>query len=335
MSSTIRDVSRASGISVATVSKYLNGVAVRKSSADRISKAITELGYSPNPAARSLRNSRTMTVGVIVNNITNNFYNNIVAILTRSLRKQGYSCLICDVDNSVESITDTVNFFAGKKVDGVFIIANQLPAEVVPLFNETFRNIVVIDCFVPNLQADFVFTDNLAASYHATELFVARKHKRIAIITGHSDVFSANERLNGYLRALQDYRLEADPNLIFQYAYDMDGGYKAFRKLMELPPENRPSAVLVTSYFMTVGAIIALNELGLTIPDDLSMICFDNYDINKVFRPSLFCVVQPVDDLCQKAVEFLLERIDEKVQDNRILRLNATFQTGKSLGNGK
>lgn len=333
MSVTIRDVSKASGISIATVSKYLNGVSVRPRSAEKISRAIAELGYHPNPIARSLRNSCTMTIGILVDNITNNFYNNMVALLTRSLREFGYSCLICDVDNSVGTISDTINFFASKKVDGVFVLTNHLPAGVIELFNKTFRNIVIIDCFVPGLRADFVFTDNLAAAYHATEQFIARNHKRIAIITGHPDVFSAHERLNGYLRALQDYRLDPDPELIFQYDYDMNGGYMAFRKLVELPPERRPSAVLVTSYFMTVGAVIALNEFGLTIPSDLSMICFDNYDINKVFRPSLSCVIQPVEELCRRAADLLFERINGEVQENRIFRLNASFQIGESLGN--
>ncbi len=332
MSVTIKDVSQTSGISIATVSKYLNGVAVRPRSAEKIARAIEELGYHPNPIARSLRNSCTMTIGVFVDNITNNFYNNIVALLTRQLREHGYSCLICDVDNSAKTIADSVSFFASKKVDGVFVITNHLPAEVIPLFNRTFRNIVVIDCFVPGLQADFVFTDNLSAAYLSTEQFIARNHKRIAIITGHPDVFSAHERLNGYLRALQDYQIDSDPELIFQYDYDMNGGYCAFRKLSELPAERRPSAVLVTSYFMTVGAVIALNELGLTIPADLSMICFDNYDINKVFRPLLSCVIQPVDSLCTRATELLLERIGGDVQENRILRLNASFQLGESLG---
>lgn len=334
MGITIKDVALQSGVSVATVSKYLNGVPVRRKTAEKVSKAIAELDYHPNLMARGLRNSCSMTLGILVDNITNNFYTSIISMLTDYLRAHGYSCLIHEASNmDPEKVSSSLDFLASKNVDGLFILSNRIPPNIVEKLNTLFHNIVVIDNFTPGLTADFVFTDNLSAAYHATEQFLIRNHKSIAIITGFSDSFTAHERLNGYLRAIQDYGITVNEELIFQDNYDMNGGYNAFKQLWDLQAEKRPSAVLVTSYFMTVGAIIALNEYGLSIPQDISLICFDNYDINKVFKPSLSCVVQPTDAICRQAADYMLERISQHVCDSRIARLSPRFDQGESINN--
>ena len=332
MSVTIKDVAQRSGISVATVSKYLNGVPVRPKTAEKIAQAIEELNYRPNLLARGLRNSSSMTLGILVENITNNFYTNIISLLTDNLRKRGYSCLIHEVLNmEAEKVSSALEFLSSKSVDGLFVLSNRIPSELIEKMNRLFSNIVVIDNYTPGLVADFVFTDNLSAAYHATEQFLIRNHQSIAIITGFSDCFTAHERLNGYLRAIQDYGITLNKDLIFQENYDMNGGYNAFKQLWKMPAHQRPSAVLVTSYFMTVGTIIALNEYGLSIPQDISLICFDNYDINKVFKPSLSCVTQPTEAICRQAADYMLERISQHVCDSRIARLSPKFDQGESV----
>lgn len=334
MGATIKDVAQRSGISIATVSKYLNGVPVRPKTAEKIAQAIQDLNYRPNLLARGLRNSSSMTLGILVEDITNNFYTSIISILTDMLRSRGYSCLIHEVRNmDAEKVSSALDFLASKSVDGLFILSNRISNDLIEQMNHLFRNIVVIDNYTPGLVADFVFTDNLSAAYHATEQFLIRNHSSIAIITGFSDCFTAHERLNGYLRAIQDYGISVNQDLIFQENYDMNGGYNAFKQLWALPAHQRPSAVLVTSYFMTVGTIIALNEYGLSIPEDISLICFDNYDINKVFKPSLSCVSQPTEAICRQAADYMLERISQHVCDSRIARLSPKFHQGESVNN--
>lgn len=332
MSITIKDVAQRSGISVATVSKYLNGVPVRKKTAERVAQAINELNYHPNMMARGLRNSCSMTLGILVENITNNFYTSIISLLTDYLRENSYGCLIHEVrDMDPEKVSAALDFLSCKNVDGLFILSNRIPAELVEKINRLFYHVVCIDNYTQGLEADFVFTDNLSAAYHATEQFLIRNHLNVAIITGFADSFTAQERLNGYLRAIQDYNIPVNDALIFRENYDMTGGYRAFKALWALPKGQRPSAVLVTSYFMTVGAVIALNECGLSIPTDISLICFDNYDINKVFKPSLSCVAQPTKAICRQAADYMLERISQHVCDSRIARLSPRFEQGESV----
>ena len=332
MGVTIKDVAERSGISVVTVSKYLNGGSVRPKTAERISSAINDLGYRPNSLARGLRNSCSMTLGILVDNITNNFYTSIISCMTNSLQSKGYGCLVYEIgDISSEKMNTAMDFLAGKNIDGLFILSSKISPEQASRISETFENLVIIDNYIPGLKADSVFTDNLSAAYQATEQLLVRGHLSIAIITGYSDSFSARERLSGYLRVLQDYDLPVDEKRIFQDTYDMKGGYRAFKNLWDSTAANRPTAVLVTSYFMTVGAIIALNEIGLNIPEDISLICFDNYDINKVFRPSLSCIAQPVEDISLQAAELMLDRIYNHPADNRIIRLAPRSFEGESI----
>lgn len=328
---TIKDVAKCSGMSIATVSKYLNGKPVREKSAQKVADAIRELGYRPNLNARGLRNSSTLTIGILVENVTNNFYNQMISHLSDLLAAHNYGCIICETKNDSEILEQRLKFLRGRNVDGLFLIMGSIPDAIVPLINDTFENVVVIDMFVDGLNADFIFTDNISASYTAVEQLIAKKHREIALITGNSQYFSARERTKGYLRCLEDYHIPIREDLIFEEEYDINGGYQACKKLLQFPEEKRPSAILITSYFMTIGSIIAFNDSGTRIPDDISVICFDNYDINKVFRPALSCIIQPSDEICEKAVDCMLERILSPSRDVRVKRITAQFQPGQSV----
>lgn len=318
-------------MSIATVSKYLNGKTVREKSAQRVATAIQELGYRPNLNARGLRNSSTLTIGILVDNITNNFYNQIISQLSDLLAAENYGCIICETKNDSEILEQRLKFLHGRNVDGLFVIMGSIPRAIVPLINDYFENVVVIDMYDDGLNADFIFTDNIAASYAAVEQLIANRHRKIAIITGNEQYFSARERTKGYRRCLEDYHIPVEEDLIFREQYDINGGYQACQKLLQFSEEKRPSAVLITSYFMTIGSIIAFNEAGIRIPDDISVICFDNYDINRVFRPALSCISQPSEEICGKAVECMLERILSPSRDVRVKRITAQFQPGQSV----
>lgn len=207
MAVTIKDVAVHSRVSIATVSKYLNGKAVRDSSAQKISAAIEQLGYRPNLNARGLRNSSTLTIGILVENITNNFYSQIISNLSDLLTAENYGCIICETKSDPQILENRLKFLYGRNIDGLFVIMGRIPREAVPLLNRYFPKVVVIDTFVQGLNADFIFTDNMAASYAAVEQLIAKGHQRIALITGNAKYFSATERAKGYLRAMEDHHL--------------------------------------------------------------------------------------------------------------------------------
>lgn len=333
MSATIRDVAKESGISVATISKYLNNGSVRPNTAGRISSAIHKLHYVPNTAARSLRMNHSMTLGILVDDITNNFYNNIISRLCSRLKQDQYSCIIQDIhEQSYSELCKTLDFVTEKQVDGLFILSSALSDEVCDALNRRFSNMVVIDCISARMNADFVLTDNLTAAYHATEQMIIRGHRRIALITGNDLYYTAKERLNGYLRALEDHDLPVCEEIILKGSYDIDGGFRAVQQLLALPADTRPSAFLSASYFLTIGAIIALNRSGCRVPQDISMICFDNYDINQIIQPPLSCIIQPVDEICRQAVESMHRRLGKTdCSEPRIFRLPAEIRITESI----
>ncbi len=332
MSATIKDVARTSGISPATVSKFLNGRQVRPNSETKIKEAIRVLNYHANPSARSLRTARSMVIGVLVDNIVNVFYSGIISLAAQQLQERNYSSIICETNESPALFEKQLEFLLSRKVDGIMILSNNVPTQILTAFSERFSNIVVVDSAFHGVNCDFVLTDNQMAAYHATERFIIMGHENIAIITGEDKYFTARERLKGYERVHDDYHLPVIPENVFRDAYDIEGGYRAFKKLASgLSGQGGPTAVLVTSYFMTVGSIIAINEEGIRVPDDISLICFDNYELNKVFSPKLTCVVQPSEEISRKAVEFLLDRINGENSESRIFRLPPIIITGASV----
>ncbi len=332
MPPTIKDIAEKSQISIATVSKYLNGRPVRPSTSAKIEEAIRALNYHVNQTARSLRTSRSMTIGILVDDIRNNFFAHMVSLLSDALQRKDYSSIICEISEEEESLRRQMGFLFSKNVDGIVIISTVIPQQALKEFSEQFRNIVVIDSSLRGVNCDFVLTDNIAATYNATEQFIVKGHRKIAIVTGTSVNFSARERLSGYKRALTDYQIPVNQNWIIQDSYDYEGGYRALKKLLEMRAEgDMPTAVLVTSYRMTTGFIIGVNEENVRIPDDISLIGFDNYDINKVFVPHLTCVAQPVEQLSAAAVSLLFDRMEGKNEDSQIVRIPAQFLPGDSV----
>lgn len=334
MAATIKDIVRESNISLATVSKYLNGKPVRKSSAEKIEAAIKALDYHVNHNARSLRTSRSMTVGVLVDDIRNVFYCNIIHLLSQGLEANQYSVTISETRNLMEEFDSKIEALIRRDVDGIVIITTQIKAEQVEKYCTTFPNIVVIDAVFSGLNCDFVVTDNIAAAYCATEQLITAGHRRIATTRAPNKFFTAQERLLGYMRALTDYKIEVDESLIFEAGYDIQGGY-AFMKWLtdKINGPEKPTAVLIPSYLLVTGFITAMAEEQLSIPKDLSVICIDCYDINLAYSPKLASYKQPDEEIAGHAVRLLLERMRGQHQGRSIVRIPAKYIPGQSVCN--
>ncbi len=159
-------------------------------------------------------------------------------------------------------------------------------------------------------------------------MFILKGHTKIAIITGEDKEFSAAERLKGYRRALDDYDIPVCDHLIFRDSYDLEGGYKSFKKLVE---NKGCTAVLISNYYMAVGAVIAVNEENINIPGDISIICFDDLELSKVFKPKLTSVSQSTAEIGNEAVKLLLSRIDGSNSGCRIVRVPAKIIVNNSI----
>ncbi len=303
----MKDVARHTGLSIATISKYINGGNVLDQNKTIIEKAIKELNFEVNEIARGLKTSKTKTIGLLIPNLENIFFTSIVSEVENILIQNGYSTIICDYKENDELQKQKLDFLVKKMVDGIITMPTGNDTDIINSLLEKDIPVVLIDRALKDIKCDTVLVDNLNASYNAVEQLIVRGHKRIGIICGPNNIFTAQERLKGYERVHYDYSMEIDPQLIKQGLYSVESGYDLYKQLVGL--DNPPTAIFVTNYELTLGSIMAINESNIRIPDDISFIGFDNLQLAKVVKPSLSIVVQPVKQIGETAANTMLKRL--------------------------
>ena len=300
--STIKDVARRTGLSLSTISKYLNGGNVREENRLAIDAAIEELDYSVNVFARSLKANRSMTIGVLLPTISSPFFGRVVAAMEPVLRRSGYECFVCSYDFDREQELKKLEFLARYHVDGIVYVPENVTAGEVRARVGAIP-VVLIDRSLDQVDYDTVVVDNLNAVYMAIELLIGRGHRRIGLIAGPQTISTARERTVGYRRVLED------------------SGSRLFRALLDMP--QPPTAVFVTNYDMTLGAIMAAHERGVALPAQMDFIGYDNVDLCSIVTPRLDIVEQHMDEMGRRAAELLIARMSGSDQPARLLRLKA------------
>ena len=317
---TIKDVARLAGVSVSTISKYLNGGNVLEENAEAIRKAIAVLDYRVNPFARSLKTQRSKAIGVLLPEITAPFFGNVVASLDTTLREHGYHTLISCYSSSHGLERENLQFLLGNGIDGLIYVPEDISAEE---FRELTNNcsipMVQMDRMIQGVESDTVLVNNADSVYRAVNHLISKGHRRIAIVTGMKSVYSAKERLVGYLRALSDNGILYDDNLVISNRYDFATGYHACDHLMSL--SDPPTAIVATNYDFTIGLVTAARERGYNIPDDIDIFGFDCVEICTMMNPPLPVVHQPEEEIGRTAAEYLIQRLDGYTGDPRITKL--------------
>ena len=330
ISVTIKDVARHTGLSIATISKYLNGGNVLEDNRAAIAQAIDELGYHVNEIARGLKTSRAMTIGILIPDLENVFCTSIVAHVENRLQRAGYSSLICDYREDVALERERLDFLARKSVDGFIYMPLGNQEDIVARFLERSLPVILIDRPLPGLACDTVLVDNMNAAYGAIEHLINHGHRRIGIIAGPPGIYTAQERLKGYRRVHEDFDLPIADDLILEGDYSVESGYRLMGRLLDRA--DLPTAVFVTNYEMTLGAIMALNESPIRVPDELSIIGFDNQQLARIVKPALTIVVQPIKAIGETAAALLLKRLrDDRTGFPAIHRLKTSLVLGDSV----
>lgn len=309
ISTTIKDVARHTGLSIATISKFINGGNVLEKNREVIAQAIGELGFHVNEIARGLKTSRSMTVGVLIPDLENVFCTSIVANIENTLQQSGYSSIICDYREDPALEREKLEFLARKGVDGFIYMPLGSQEQVVSRLLEKSTPVILIDRPLSGIACDTVLVDNLNAAYGAIEHLINQGHRRIGIIAGPSGIYTAQERLRGYRRVHEDFDLPIDGDLVLEGDYSVESGHRLMDTLLKRT--DPPTAVFVTNYEMTLGAIMALNESPIRVPDELSIIGFDNQQLARIVKPALTIVVQPIQSIGETAASLLLKRLKE------------------------
>lgn len=302
MAATIKDIAKITGLGYATISAYLNGVNVRPKNKIAIEKAVKDLGYIRNEYARGLKTHRSMTIGVLIPELSNIFSTTIISEMEDVLRKKGYGIIVCDCRSNSELEKKSLQFLISKMVDGLIVMPISTDGEALALPIEKELPIVVIDRKTDRDDVSYILINNREVSRNAVKKLLDKGHKNIAIITGGKDVYTAKERWLGYKDALEGANCFNET-----YTYDgklsVEDGYLAMKQIAETQKEI--TALFVTNYEMTIGAIIAINELGKRIPNDYSFVGFDNMELSRVFSPTLATVNQPLKEIGKQSAEMI------------------------------
>ena len=295
-----------------------------------IDTAIKELDYRVNEIARGLKTNKTMTIGVLIPCLENIFSTTIVSNIEDILLKNGYSTIICDYKEDAGLEKQKMNFLVNKMVDGIIMVPLDSSSEEINRITEKSIPIVLIDRLIKEANCDCVLVDNLNASYNAVEQLITRGHKRIGIICGPDDIYTTQERLKGYIRVHEDYAMEVDQSLVKFGNYQIQGGYDLLCEFMD--GDEKPTAIFVTNYEMTLGVVIAINEKNINVPDELSIIGFDNLQMARVVKPPLSLVVQPMQQIGETAANLMIRRLKGDMSNfPAIYRLKTEIQIRESV----
>ena len=317
---TIKAVARLAGVSVSTISKYLNGGNVLEENAAAIRQAITQLDYRVNPFARSLKTQRSRAIGVLLPEMTPPFFGSVVQSLDRTLREHGYHTLVSCYSSSYGLERENLQFLLGNGIDGLIYAPENITAEeFYDLTANSSIPTVQIDRMIQGVSSDTVLVDNADAAYNAVNYLMTKGHRRVATITGPKGVYSAMERLVGYLRALSDRGILYDDHLVISGPYEFGTGYLALEQLLKLP--DPPTAIFTTNYDFTIGLVTAARERGIRIPEDLDIFGFDCVQICTMINPPLPVVQQPEAEIGKIAAEYLIQRLEGYSGEPRVTKL--------------
>ncbi|MFS0726910.1 LacI family DNA-binding transcriptional regulator [Paenibacillus sp. 1P07SE] len=313
---TIKDVAKQAGVSVATVSRVLNGRdRVSDETRKKILKIIDELNFVPNTMAASMVNKKTRMLSVVVPEIQNPFYTAVISGTVEVAKKAGFVTLVVSTNNDEAEEEEFFESFLGKNVDGIILIGtHQRP--------EFYRNIrkptIMVDRYINNCGHDGVMIDNFRGAYEATKHFVDYGHKRIAIIDGEHDFNDGKDRYWGYHQALHESGLAPEGRYHKQGTWSEGDGYRFTRELLQ--SEEPPTAIFAANNVICCGAIKAIRDLGLRIGEDISLIGFDDNELAQFVQPRVTVVSRPTKEMGVQAAEMLIQKIADESKAEKQLK---------------
>ncbi|EGR0728786.1 substrate-binding domain-containing protein [Vibrio cholerae] len=328
---TMKDIARLAGVSTSTVSHVINKSRfVSDEIAERVNNAAQQLNYAPSALARSLKMNRTKTIGMLVTTSTNPFFGEVVKGVERSCYHQGYNLILCNTEGDNQRMKASINTLLQKRVDGLLLMCSTLEGERLDVFDRYPDIPIVVMDWGPILFASDKIQDNsLQGGYMAAKHLIECGHKEIGCITGPLIRHQAQMRYEGYKRALAEAGIAINPDWIVESDFECEGGYQAFEKLYQRG--KLPSALFVSNDMMAMGVIQAASQRGLRVPDDLSLIGYDDVHIAKFMTPALTTIHQPKYRLGKAAVDTLLYRLENPDTTAQVVQLEPTLVVRSSV----
>lgn len=318
----IKDVAEAAGVSTATVSRVLsNGLHVRPEVRERVMAAVERLGYRPNLVARSLRSQQSNTIGLIVSDIRNPFFTSISRAAEDTAYEQGFSIILCNTDENPEKEAIYLDLMRDTSVAGIIISPTRQTLSTFADSNIPFPT-VAVDRPIPGVDTDAVLLDNVDAAYRLTTHLIEQGYRRIGILCG--EMSTGLERQLGYEKALRAHGLAPRTDHMRYVPPRIETGYAAALKMIDLA--EPPEALFTVNSLLAAGALQAIQERHLTIPDDIALVTFDETTWATLVQPAITLIAQPTYEIGKTAAELLLQRIADPSRPTRRVILKGQLQ---------
>jgi DNA-binding LacI/PurR family transcriptional regulator len=330
---TIKEVADLAGVAVGTVSHVINGsVPVSDSLKRKVQAAIRELDYHPNHVARSLKTSRTRTLGIIVPDMTIPYFPHVIRGAEAAARERKYSLIAVNSDDNPGRQKELLSLLRSQRVEGILLAVSAGPtplAQISRIMSAGIR-LVCVDRIPDRLPVDSVSVEDVSAAELGLDHLIAMGHQRIAIVTGPLSLKNERQRLLGYHQSLERAGLRADTDLIWEgNILTDDVTALCLERLRD--PHDRPDAIFATNGPTGLGVLRALYEIGLRTPEDMALVTFDELTVDDLFRPAVTTVVQPAYDIGFRAAQILLDRIESGSDAEAMtVRLPATLKVRDS-----
>ncbi|WP_119166719.1 LacI family DNA-binding transcriptional regulator [Algihabitans albus] len=309
---TLKDVAERAGVDKSTASRLLRGVGqltVREETRERVFKAAEDLRYKPNQIAQSLRSSRSRSLGIVVPQVINPVYAQIIVGASNTARERGYMLLISQTgDSSDTSVYDQL--VNQNRVDGLLVATLRDEAAQMVALKALDVPFVLVNR-QGEASANYVMCDEVDGASRATTYLIERGHRRIAHLAGEQTRFNAKMRLEGYRRALEEAGIAYDPGLVATSGYDQRGGERAMQQILDTA-SPLPTAVFVVTLVAAAGAMATVHKAGLEIPRDISFLSFHNGSLADMLYPPLTTLEVPVEQIAARATEGLIEILEDR-----------------------
>lgn len=319
MAVTIKDIAKMAGVSPTTVSNVINdrSAKAKEETKQRIMKLVEEYNYQPNAIARGLVKGRSKMIGVMLSDITNPYFSQLIDGIEEVASKSGYSILVCNTHNDANKEEKYIDIMKQYCVEGIIFTSCAIKkSEHLQALVNAHYPMVTIDKRIDGFEEVFnVSVDNYISGYLATKYLIDLGHKNIGCITGQLWASNAVDRLNGYKKAMEDYNLPIDESYIYSSKFDMKTGIDGANYFFENNKEI--TGIVACGDIIGYGIYKAANDANISIPKDLSVIGIDDIFFSDVITPGLTTLKQPIDELAVQATDTLLSLIEGKKVENK------------------
>ncbi len=309
---TIKELANQLNMSTTTVSRVLTGQEKKYRISEKTAQRVKDLAkahqFAPNQIARNLRLQKTNTIGLIIPDISNPFFANLARTIEVALRKRDKMVLLCDTKDETTIEEESITLLLGRKVDGLLVA----PVGEKWAHLEKTNNIpmVLIDRYFEHKEIPYITTDNYAGSYDATSFLISQGHHRIACIQGLVHTSANKNRIKGFQKALADHKVDTAQTFILGNDYSVENGYESAKSLLQAA--EVPTAIFALNNQIAIGVMKAINEAGLHIPENISLLSFDEQPYFELLSPPLSSIKQPMEEIGIAAVETLFELLENK-----------------------